>query len=738
MKSRRQHGPQIQVPRAAVVQALALVILLALLLVPSSSPSSAGNNFRSATNSFGVDSPSSFVGNLLAGSGLSYFVARGPPRVQVNVPADLVRRGVSLVAVCMGRSSTVNKTARAWLNVKHIDEIILVDWSSHPPLEPVVRSIPGGERIKVIRVEGEKSWVLSRAYNLAVNSTSYTNVIRTDCDYAVAPDFVDAHRPLLNDSEHAAVRGDGYATRKGHYYSGNYNLARNENEVHLNGAVFIRRKDFLDIGGYDERIQTYGWDDEDLYDRLGRSGLQKRNVSYDHVSHVQHGNDGRAQTGVKFASVEIDLNSLLVSKLPKWTAKMRPSVYKVAEKGITKSPKSDKTNFISITAVSRPQSLRELVNETSYIESWDLSLGRRLHDSYGVPWDLITCLSSAHKEILLRRLMMRSETRERIARERLNAAGRQNEMVDANTIPTPRIFVCHCMHGLGNRLRALASCISFAKQTNRELVVIWEPDRHIEAKVSDLFASPLVVAEKFPLRWPFAGIEKYDFAWTRFKFHNYMEMEKQGAIKDEPINDVPDKHMYYKGAYIITSPNGALTNWDLDNENLRALQPVKEVRDRLNELAARGLGKDNIVGMHIRNRTLDKDIKDVDFIKEYGDGPTATMDMWRRKSGVHTFITEMHNLILENPSVKFFVATDTFEVIPQLEGIFGANRILSVKRTCDDRDGACVRYALVDLYALAKCRQLYGSNWSSFTEVAMRLGGQKALLAGVDFGVTKT
>lgn len=39
--------------------------------------------------------------------------------------------------------------------------------------------------------------------------------------------------------------------------------------MHLNGAVFLRHADFWAVGGYDERIQTHGWnDDEDLYNLL--------------------------------------------------------------------------------------------------------------------------------------------------------------------------------------------------------------------------------------------------------------------------------------------------------------------------------------------------------------------------------------------------------------------------------------------------------------------------------------
>lgn len=754
----------LQIPRSAFLQAV-LVVAALFVVVASQGASSPDVNaddaagtpegptsVRALADSIGVSSGVAMLNAFATknfGSGQDDDSAdHDPPAaraasssssassapVRLFVPEEEVKKGVSLAAVCMGRHDTVKKTAPAWLKVKDVDEVIIVDWSSDPPLEPIIREIPGGDRIKVIRVNGEPDWVLSRAYNLAVRATSFSHVIRTDCDYEVGEEFVAAHSKLMTASHSAAVgdtstTGEVDPTHDGkHFFAGNYNLARNENEVHLNGAVFIRRKDFLQIGGYDERIQTYGWDDEDLYNRLGDAGLRKMNISYDHVSHVQHGNSGRAQSGVKFVAVEIDLNALLLAKLKPWS-KDAPMTTKYATREGASSG-----NSVVIEASDRPKSLRDLVSEKDYQDAWAEALGRRLHDSYFIPWDIIANLAVKNKERLLRRLMHRSENRERARRAEMDAADRANEMVDVNTIPTPRLLVCHCMHGLGNRLRALGSCMSFAKESSRELVVVWAPDSHIEAKFTEMFLTDLVVMEKMPVEWPFADVEKWDPVWSQFKFHNYMEMEGKGAVKGETIFDIPNKHMYYKGAYIMEADNSELTNWDKDNDMLRSLEPITEVSRMVRDLEGNGLGSDNVVGLHVRNRTLEKDIKNVNFIQEYGDEATKTMDMWRQKSGVQNFIKQMNLIIKERPSTKFFVATDTFEVIGQLEELY-PDRILSFKRTCDERDGECVRYALADLYALSKCKELYGSNWSSFTEAAERIGGIKAKLAGQDFGV---
>lgn len=736
-KNRRpsSHSTFLQIPRNAFLQLL-LVLVILFYVINNNSPSVSRQNPVILPQIAKIDPktlqkrPIPVLNDITSRTvasekKLTPPVAASDAGVRLNIPEAQVKEGVSLVAVCMGRHETLAKTAPAWLNVRDVDEIILVDWSSDPPLEDTIRATKGGDRIKVIRVNGEPSWILSRAYNLAVNATSYSHVIRTDCDYQIGQHFVTAHKKLMDGSDSSAVGDD---VNGKHFYAGNYNLARNENEVHLNGAVFIRRKDFLDIGGYDERIQTYGWDDEDLYKRLDGAGLKKMNISYDHVSHVQHGDNGRAQTGVKFATVEIDLNALLLTKLKPW-ARGIPIATRYSGVGTPSS------NSLSIEATQRPKSLRDLVTKPQYEEAWGEALGRRLHDSFFVPWDIIAHLNIKDKEALLRRLMGRLENREKKKRAELDAAGRKIEMVNIDKLPTPRVLVCHCMHGLGNRLRALGSCMSFAKESSRELVVVWEPDSHIEAKFTEMYTTPLVVIEKMPVQWPFSDVQKWDGVWSQFKFHNYMEMEGNGAVKGEKIVDIPNKHMYYKGAYIMEPENTELSNWDKDNNMLRSLVPIPGVVSMVKSLEAKGLGSDDVIGLHVRNRTLEKDIKNVNFIKEYGQEATNTMDMWRHKSGVQNFMKQMNLLLKTKPSVKFFVATDTFEVIGQLEKLYGSERILSFKRTCDDRDGKCVRYALADLYGLSKCKELYGSNWSSFTEAAERIGGVKAKLAGQDFGV---
>eukprot|EP00172_Hildenbrandia_rubra_P002537 Plantae.Rhodophyta-Hildenbrandia_rubra.ctg3438.p1 GENE.Plantae.Rhodophyta-Hildenbrandia_rubra.ctg3438~~Plantae.Rhodophyta-Hildenbrandia_rubra.ctg3438.p1 ORF type:complete len:739 (+),score=100.20 Plantae.Rhodophyta-Hildenbrandia_rubra.ctg3438:301-2517(+) len=617
---------------------------------------------------------------------------------QIFADEQPAERGVSLVASCMNRHSALKNVLDAWMKVDGVDEIILVDWSSSPPLKDLVDSIRGSDsRVKLIRVDGEKRWVLSRAYNLAIKAASRDKIIRTDCDYSIGRNFLKSHNLTTN------------GPKGSRFFAGDYRQARNENEVHLNGAVFINRADFLRIGGYDERIQTYGWDDEDLYGRLTKAGVSKHNISYEHVNHVPHGNEDRVRSRTEFVQVEIDFNRLLLEKLPPWSANTNDISHWT-------STGSESSNDVTIHARNIPKALRELVPRKEIDASWDLSLGRRLRDDFEIPWDIMVTMTIKNKERLLRRL-----------------ESRKASALDPSK--PSRVLFAHCMHGLGNRLRALGSAMAFANSTGRELVVIWERDSHIAAKFEDLFATDLVILDSFKPQWPFTDADKWDKAWLEFRVYNYMTKEGNGAQKGEKIVNAPDKHIYYKGAYILEVEDPKLTNWELDNKMLHTLEPVGEVKKALRAHELGGL--DSMIGVHIRDRTLNRDIKNVDFKSEYGTEDANTMEYWRQKSSHRTFIPVMRQLLKEDHSLKFYIATDTKEVITILEKQF-PGKIVSTKRDCDGRDGHCVRFALIDILCLAKTKQIYGSNWSSFTEAAERFGHKAAKLAGVHFAIDNT
>jgi hypothetical protein len=65
----------------------------------------------------------------------------------------------------------------------------------------------------------------------------------------------------------------------------------------------------------------------------------------------------------------------------------------------------------------------------------------------------------------------------------------------------------------------------------------------------------------------------------------------------------------------------------------------------------------------------------------------------------------------------------------------GKYNIFLYEKNIYDRSAEQVKTAVIDLILLSKTKYILGSNWSTFTEIAHRLGGgdKKLKLAGVDF-----
>ena len=160
--------------------------------------------------------------------------------------------GMKLSVVCglKDRAGHLWKSLESWLARDEIDEVVIVDWSSS---EPVVCGEP---RVVVARAEGQDHWVASRCHNLGLHMAIGHLILRLDADDLLFPDFFTMH-PFRRDEIPP-------------FYYAELTRARDDNETHLAGVVYARRCDFLAVGGYNERIEIYGYEDTDLADRLAK------------------------------------------------------------------------------------------------------------------------------------------------------------------------------------------------------------------------------------------------------------------------------------------------------------------------------------------------------------------------------------------------------------------------------------------------------------------------------------
>ncbi len=235
-----------------------------------------------------------------------------------------LKSGISLITALKNRNESLEVSLKSWISLPEIKEIIIVDWTSSAPVKEVIGSV-GASHIRLIRVEGQKDWILSKAFNLASHFVRYNQLLKTDADVRINKDFFRQHR-----------------LKKGQYFCGNWMQGRDENEKHLNGTVFLFTKDFLHVNGYNEFITSYGWDDNDLYDRLSDTGLNRFDIRLDTLSHIPHESRTSFQVRTRFlknipdserANINILLNRFICSRIPSWSSKQRMSDFEVLESG---------------------------------------------------------------------------------------------------------------------------------------------------------------------------------------------------------------------------------------------------------------------------------------------------------------------------------------------------------------------------------------------------------------------
>jgi hypothetical protein len=180
--------------------------------------------------------------------------------------------GVSFVAACMNREDNLFKVLPSWLETD-VDEIIIVDWSSKNPIQGKLREF-SDRRVKLLRVEGERYWILTHALNVGLRCASHEYIFKLDCDIRVSQDFIHKNKTTRREF----VRGFWKTAVD----------AGQDDQRYVNGTFGAHKDDLRGIGYYDERIQSYGWDDTDIYQRLsGDLGLAGRLLDQGSVWHIE-------------------------------------------------------------------------------------------------------------------------------------------------------------------------------------------------------------------------------------------------------------------------------------------------------------------------------------------------------------------------------------------------------------------------------------------------------------------
>jgi len=177
----------------------------------------------------------------------------------------------------MNRREHLLATAERVSAWAHHGEHVIVDWSSREPLRR--EELPGDPRLRLLRVEGERRWNLCRAYNFALSQCRGELVLKLDADAWPTAAFDPSWEGLRLESGAVCAFGSGPEGRKGQF--------------------LIERRLFEAVGGFNELLVGYGFDDKDLLARLlQQSGEGAASLPAEWIGVIAHSDAERAEQGV--------------------------------------------------------------------------------------------------------------------------------------------------------------------------------------------------------------------------------------------------------------------------------------------------------------------------------------------------------------------------------------------------------------------------------------------------------
>lgn len=260
--------------------------------------------------------------------------------------------------------------------------------------------------------------------------------------------------------------------------------------------------------------------------------------------------------------------------------------------------------------------------------------------------------------------------------------------------------------GLANRMRAVASGVSLARKVNKTPVVIWHRDAGLNASFSDIFQAGQV---------PFEVIEP-----GALKFNCLFEMPRKRNLYLSALAPLFDRKIR-----IFQDVNGNFVSDDKEIEKI-ASRPDRDVVITSGLLFA-PVDRELMNSIFTISPAVEERIKEI----KRGLIPSAALQIRRtdnrnsiNNSPLEAFQKIAARLVRKQPDIRIFLATDDEETKHSFQKDFPDNVFFNPhKAVRNSREG--IIDAAAELYIMSECPEIYGSYWSSYSEVAALIGGRK-------------
>ena len=254
--------------------------------------------------------------------------------------------------------------------------------------------------------------------------------------------------------------------------------------------------------------------------------------------------------------------------------------------------------------------------------------------------------------------------------------------------------------GLGNRMRVIRSAYALALETGADVRVAFAENAECRCRFEDVFAKIELPSGNFhiiPAGLLDAPPSRRNFHLPQIARTFFYDLQLNGFAaygKEELLRlPVACKRIYISTCYEFFGSAPEMQS---------LFKPSVAVNEALRGITERFAGR--MVGLHVR--TTD-------------NAPAVS------KSPYKLFEEAARRELEKHPETIFFLATDGSEVKRRFVSEFGSRVITSEAELSRSTVKGMIA-AAADMFALSRCDVIYGSHYSSFSEIAAELGGKRA------------
>lgn len=275
------------------------------------------------------------------------------------------------------------------------------------------------------------------------------------------------------------------------------------------------------------------------------------------------------------------------------------------------------------------------------------------------------------------------------------------------------MIILEPLGGLANRMRVIASGIWLRKQLGGELSVIWNENYELNCPFELLFepiADLRIIKKKRIYRVVKSSYQSRLFTRITTNILNKAAGVDHCIQEHDFINlvwrneiDILEICRHKRNVYIQTCQEFGNNSYAF-----QFFSPVKSIFDKISQVTST-FGK-RTVGVQIRRTD---------------NAPSI------RSSPVSLFTEMMERETVQDQETMFFLCSDDNDVKKEITGIFG-DRVLSLKCDMSRETVQGMQDAVTDMFCLAATSRIYGSFYSSYSEVASRLNNAELIVLKIN------